>query len=116
MITDHTAQRTAQEWHGGGGSAIYAFASTGAITPDLCREIDNEITHLPTGHQDSTELANLWAYARSTGEREAVPDWYERVICHPDRVLIEVRGGIAEISAQPPGVDVYIIDHDEERR
>lgn len=34
MITDTEARRIASEWHGGGGTALYALSSTGAIDPE----------------------------------------------------------------------------------
>lgn len=39
MLTDTEARKIASEWHGGGGTALYAFASSGAIDtarPDHC--------------------------------------------------------------------------------
>jgi hypothetical protein len=44
MITDAEARKIAYDWHGGGSTALYAFASTGAINTaradhDAAREI-----------------------------------------------------------------------------
>jgi hypothetical protein len=41
MISDLEARKIASEWHGGGGTALYAFTSTGAI--DTGNKLVNEI-------------------------------------------------------------------------
>lgn len=43
MIATSEARRIASEWHSGQTSALYAFASSGSITPNLVHEIQIEI-------------------------------------------------------------------------
>jgi hypothetical protein len=77
MIRDTTAQRIAADWHGGGGTALYQFASTGRIRlGPLLYEID--VTSAGSGDD---ELTKLWEYVLAKGNRGVVPNWYERVIC-----------------------------------
>lgn len=82
-ISDTDAQRTASDWHGGGGSALYQFASTGAIVPGLLSEIDSCIAYDGCGGIEtaSDTLRGLRAYVETSGERGPVSDWYARVIC-----------------------------------
>lgn len=44
----------------------------------------------------------------------AVASEMDRVLAHPPTVLIEVQGGVAECTSWPPGVEVVVIDHDNE--
>lgn len=80
MLTDQAAQKIARDWHGGGGSALYQFASTGAIVAGLQLEILNCLR----GENDPTERARLGSleeYRRRTGLRGPIAHWYARVIC-----------------------------------
>lgn len=79
MISDTDAQRTAGDWHGGGGSALYVFASTGAIVPGLQAEI-LECLRGGVDDHDRARLGELEEYRRRTGPRGPVNDWYARVI------------------------------------
>ena len=87
MITDQEAQRIASEWHGGAGSALYQFTSTGAIADsehepiDLLGELQGCETAAYTTTREREEIADLIAYVKMHGPRPAQPDWYERVIC-----------------------------------
>jgi hypothetical protein len=87
MISDQTAQRIASEWHGGGGSALYQFSSTGAIVPGLGAEIQDNLrwcwAHREehAQHIAARELMSLRDYVSTTGERGPVADWHSRVIC-----------------------------------
>jgi hypothetical protein len=80
MIRDTTAQRIAAMWHGGGGTALYQFASTGRIDlGPILQEIDNE--SVDSNLKQQHELTDLWEYVLAKGTRGVVPNWYERVIC-----------------------------------
>lgn len=78
MITDTEARKIASEWHGGGGTALYAFSSTGAI--DTAREdhdIESEIRECINSASDEQEIEKLRDLLRYTdGQyRSAVPGW-----------------------------------------
>lgn len=87
MIGHAQARRIACEWHGGGGSALYALCSTGAIDTaradhDLVAEINDNIqaerNTLPTERADPmglTNLVNLRTYVRKHGKRGPVEGW-----------------------------------------
>lgn len=87
MISDTEARRIASDWHGGGGSALYAFASTGAIdTARADHDIAHELTETaksesriaPEQRDDPagfTNLINLRTYCRRHGKRGPVPGW-----------------------------------------
>jgi hypothetical protein len=78
---DVTAQAIAALWHGGGGTALYQFASTGAIDVDAIRhELIREYADATL--DDAIELDTLSGYVDSRGSRGPVSGWYERVICH----------------------------------
>ena len=88
MINHRTAQRIASEWHAGGGSALYVFASTGAIQQDpdtyhnrTARDVESEIDiqHMEIGG-DTRELTHLLTYITHYGPRPAVPGWYDQTI------------------------------------
>jgi hypothetical protein len=71
MIDHGQARRIASEWHGGGGTALYAFVSTGTVSADMRAEVraDLETTHAPESRQhyteaDRRELRALSVYAR----------------------------------------------------
>jgi hypothetical protein len=78
MISDLDARRIASDWHGGQGTALYAFASTGAIDTaradhDLLREVNATIKaeHPPVGH----DLYILYAYVHNHNARGPQPGW-----------------------------------------
>ena len=86
MITDTEARRIASEWHGGQGSALYAFASTGAIREgsdegwdynECAMEIYEEIA-ATTSYEElnpMTDMNNLLEYIQANGPRGPVPGW-----------------------------------------
>lgn len=84
-IDDTTARRIASEWHGGGGTALYALSSTGAIdTARADHDVKTEIVdsiHDRIGHtleEDTTdlnELRRLLDYVNATGARGPVDGW-----------------------------------------
>ncbi len=90
MIQHRTARRIASEWHGGGGSALYALSSTGAIDTAWtghdaelevlrCLDGDEFTAALLVGMPRTRErenLHNLLAYVRHYGPRAAVAGWY----------------------------------------
>lgn len=76
MITDTEARRIASSWHGGGGTALYAFASTGAIdTARADHDIKNEIQTCYFYPDDMPGLRSLLAYVVHHGKRGPVPGW-----------------------------------------
>lgn len=86
MITDLEARKIASEWHGGGGTALYAFTSTGAIDTargdhNAATEVDNAIADEVArrgGTFDGPDETNLWDlfdYIANTGTRGPVPGW-----------------------------------------
>lgn len=77
MITDTHARRIAAEWHGGLSSAMYAFASSGFIAPDLEAEITHEleIDRNFASVEEKTPLIRLLDYVRVKGERGPVDGW-----------------------------------------
>ncbi len=95
MISDTEARRIASEWHGGGGTALYAFASTGAIDTAradhaLTTEIDDCIAYIddPSNRRDKhwtddvaladrQKLLNLSDYVAKHGARGPVDGWGE---------------------------------------
>lgn len=81
VLSDVEAQRIASSWHGGGGTALYQFASSGAIAGSLIEEIDHTFNTTDPSTVDFTALDDLREYAEHHGPRPAVPDWYQRVIC-----------------------------------
>jgi hypothetical protein len=84
MISDLEARRIASEWHGGGGTALYAFTSTGAIDTAredhrLMHEIEDCVASLATQPHTRTvdvdDLFNLRTYVSHTGKRGPQPGW-----------------------------------------
>jgi hypothetical protein len=86
MITDLDARRIASEWHGGGGSALYAFASTGAIdtaywshsiTDEIWRCLRNDVESRSLEEQIPAlrDLTALLAYVDHHAERGPVAGW-----------------------------------------
>ncbi len=86
-ISDGRARRIASDWHGGQGSALYMFASTGA-TRDKRYTVEDvriaiEYQLLPHIVADSErhwphageELRELYAYVKSVGNRGPVEGW-----------------------------------------
>ena len=82
MITDAEAKRIASEWHGGGGTALYALASTGAIDTarwdhrlefDIISECRRVVRSGKT--EDAKELYSLWEYVAVNGPRGPVDGW-----------------------------------------
>jgi hypothetical protein len=79
MISDTEARRIASDWHGGGGTALYAFASTGAInTTRADHDIENEVLGCVNGalsQQDKTDTLKLLAYINTHEDRGPQPGW-----------------------------------------
>lgn len=75
VISDGQARRIASEWHGGMGSALYSFASSGAVDFEwIMLEIRCELLNL----DDETlrrELLALGKYVRSAGCRPKQGGW-----------------------------------------
>lgn len=82
MITDGKARRIASEWHSGLSSALYKFTSTGAIVLGLWHDIadcqaDAYVHRSHYTDQDRADLAALYSYADSAGERGPQCGWAE---------------------------------------
>lgn len=77
FISDGKARRIASEWHGGQGSALYSFTSTGTITDDLVSEIRSELVSaiLGTNIEERKVLQDLLTYAKAHGMRGPVEGW-----------------------------------------
>ena len=86
MITDTKARKIASEWHGGGGTALYAFASTGAIDTaranhDLWQEITDNLNDIANAgrYEDAdrhvNELFDLRNYIMHHEARGPVAGW-----------------------------------------
>ena len=75
MISDGQARRIASEWHGGMSSALYSFASSGAVDLGRVRdEISRELWQLDVGAA-RRELLALDKYVRIAGQRPARDGW-----------------------------------------
>ena len=83
MITDVEAARIASEWHGGGGSALYVLASSGAIVLG-----DEGMEWISAKHEieacfdgpyqdirDSHDLNGLLSYVEHHGSRGPIEGW-----------------------------------------
>lgn len=80
MITDTEARKIASEWHGGGGTALYAFSSTGAIDTaranhDIRQEILNDFASTVPGSDDAKNLIDLLKYTVDHRTRGPVDGW-----------------------------------------
>ena len=78
MLTDAQARTIACSWHGGGGTALYALCSSGAITESVFDEVDNCVRCAETWLSPQEDIDNAKAlrrYIRSSGERGPVPGW-----------------------------------------
>lgn len=75
LPTDGEARVAASQWHGGQATALYSFASTGAITDALSLEVAQEILRQPD-YQQAPELLMLQAYIASHGNRGPVEGWH----------------------------------------
>jgi hypothetical protein len=77
MITDTQARKIACEWHGGGGSALYALCSSGAIITDgytTMMEID-DASRGPASPEDIDDLITLADYVMDNLGRGPVDGW-----------------------------------------
>lgn len=94
MITDLEARKIASEWHGGQASALYAFASTGAINaarPDhdiytevraciegckpTIRDTEQPIDERRATFREFNKLQQLEVYLDRAGTRGPQPGW-----------------------------------------
>lgn len=71
---DTRARKIASEWHGGMNTALYAFASSGAITGDLLGEI-RPLIPTATDRHDSISLRYLERYVSTRDHRGPVEGW-----------------------------------------
>lgn len=77
LMSDAQARVTAMQWHGGQGSELYAFGSSGAIpwdTVGLIGEID-ELRSRAAQTASRDALAALGHYIESTPPRDRQPGW-----------------------------------------
>ena len=77
LMSDAQARVTAMQWHGGGGSELYAFGSSGAVPWDaagLLGEIHEESTRaaVPASRE---ALKALGRYIEATPPRDPQPGW-----------------------------------------
>lgn len=78
VINDTTARVIASRWHMGQSSALYSFASTGAINLDaLQAEMLANFTDPNATDDDREELDVLGLYLLETGDREPVEGWHK---------------------------------------
>jgi hypothetical protein len=80
MISDQEARRIACGWHGGGGSALYALCSTGAINTardghDAYGEAQNAIYVNFGEASNRDDLLALRSYIVANGPRGPVDGW-----------------------------------------
>ncbi len=82
MISDTEARKIASEWHGGQGTALYAFSSTGAIDTaradhDATAEVADLIWAIPaeTDERNANELRDLERYVNANGPRGPQEGW-----------------------------------------
>lgn len=77
LMSDAQARVTAMQWHGGQGSELYAFGSSGAIPWDpfgLLGEVHEE--SIRAAAQTSREaLEALGRYIEATPPRDPQPGW-----------------------------------------
>ncbi|WP_440220899.1 hypothetical protein [Dietzia sp. MNB45] len=76
-IDDATSRMIATMLHTGQTSAMYAFASTGEITPGLQDEIDRELLEAEEAHAEEIAIwmRSLSAYVASRETPEAIDGW-----------------------------------------
>lgn len=73
-MTDAEARQVAAEWHGGIGSALYSFASTGAIhVQTMDAELDDVASYADV--EEMEKLIQLLRYVYEKGERGPQPGW-----------------------------------------
>lgn len=72
MLTDTEARKIASDWHGGGGSALYVLASTGAISNETVDEINDT---LKSTLYDADELFDLRDYCHYHNIRGPQDGW-----------------------------------------
>lgn len=80
ILRDKTARKIASQWHGGGGSALYALASTGAIdTGRIGHDVRAEIAECRSlDGLTARDNRHLWAldrYVQTKGTRGPVSGW-----------------------------------------
>ncbi len=73
-ISHLKARQIAADWHGGQGSALYAFASAGTIAPHLEHEISRTMPEAMT-KKDQRNLTQLQRYTTRAGVRGPVNGW-----------------------------------------
>lgn len=91
LLSDLDARRLASAWHGGQGTALYAFASTGAIDTarpdhDLDAELciclapaSADLVRTIPGQSERTSVQLLRLYSRHHGPRGPQAHWHELV-------------------------------------
>jgi hypothetical protein len=80
IVSDSRAAKIAYDWHGGGGSKLYSFASTGTIAPGLMYEINQDIEReTKPGSKERRELLALRSYVEARRARGPVEGWYQTV-------------------------------------
>jgi hypothetical protein len=82
VLYDEDARELAAIWHGGGGSAVYVLASTGAISDATVQELTREVQDLRElvkegvyEERDVDEVVSLLDYVIASGNRGEVRGW-----------------------------------------
>lgn len=96
IITDGQARRIASEWHSGQWSALYSFASCGAIQSGLLTEVVRE-RESRLGAARRRDLLALEKYVRSTCPDDSTLDDGDDRPCERDPV-----GGWADLWDDTP--------------
>lgn len=77
-IDDITARVIASRWHGGQGSLLYTFESTGEIDLEgVTQELLLDFRDEARTFMEREELDYLAQYLIANGDREAVEGWHE---------------------------------------
>ena len=98
-IDDRTAHYIAAQLHEGQTSALYGFASTGAISPDIHDELAADVDRQPEHLQRWS--AWLSTYCSDRADKGPVEDWHQRTR-DEDRAEVEAirrNQTIAELDA-----------------
>lgn len=88
-----TPRQTAAQWHTGQTSALFAFASSGTILPDIEAEIQSA-WFSTTRHLDRVYLARLWCEVAAPirlNNIEASQIFWSRTLTNSDGTPLRVR-------------------------
>ncbi|WP_241473815.1 hypothetical protein [Mycolicibacterium neoaurum] len=89
-ISSSAARVIASQIHGGQGSELYSFTSTGRITNELLRELEIEFEAAAEDEPLSRKIAHLSAYIAKrwvAEDRDAVKGWHQLWVEQPDQQI-----------------------------